>query len=121
MAFKMEHVHLKSRDPAKTARFYIENFGATLVEATHGDTRFRLDLHGLTLNVTGFIEYQKREQRYGIEHLSLQTDDMDGALAKIEASDGRLLEQLTVKIRGRERRVAFVESPDGIQVELVEM
>ncbi|OGA79906.1 MAG: hypothetical protein A3G27_02010 [Betaproteobacteria bacterium RIFCSPLOWO2_12_FULL_66_14] len=121
MAFKLEHVHLKSRDPAKTAGFYIENFGATLIEATHGDTRFRLDLHGLTLNVTGFIDYQKREQRFGIEHLSLQTDDMDGALAKLQANGARLLEQLTVHIRGCDRRVCFVESPDGIQVELVEM
>src|ERR1019366_2986643 len=28
MAFNLNHVHLKTRDPAATIRFYIENFGA---------------------------------------------------------------------------------------------
>jgi glyoxylase I family protein len=120
MAYKLEHVHLKTRDPAKTAAFYIENFGATLIKASDDKTRFRLDLDGLALNLSGFIDYQKREQRYGIEHLSLQTDDMDSAVAGLQAKGARLLEQLTVRLGDRDRRVCFIEDPDGIQIELVE-
>ena len=29
MAFKLEHIHLKTREPHQTARFYIDNLGAT--------------------------------------------------------------------------------------------
>ena len=57
MAFNLNHVHLKTRDPAATIRFYIENFGATLKAKT--DTGFNLDLHGLQLNVTDLNAAQK--------------------------------------------------------------
>ena len=32
MAFAVNHVHLKTPDPAATAKFYVENFGATIKE-----------------------------------------------------------------------------------------
>ena len=30
MAFSVQHVHLKTPDPHKTAQFYVDNFGAKL-------------------------------------------------------------------------------------------
>ena len=120
LGFKLGHVHLKTRDPARTAHFYMDNLGAALVDTTHGGTSWRLDLDGLRLHVSGFIESQKREQCYGIEHLSLETDHFDETVDNMVRDGGRLLEQFTASIEGRDRRVAFVEGPDGIQLELVE-
>ena len=37
MAFTLDHVHLRTQDPKKTAEFYVENLGAT-VEAELGAT-----------------------------------------------------------------------------------
>ena len=51
MALNLNHVHLKTPDPQKTAQFYIDTLGATKVEDV-GDIGVRLNLHGLTLNVT---------------------------------------------------------------------
>jgi len=51
MALSLNHVHLKTPDPQKTAQFYIDTLGATKI-ADVGDIGVRLDLHGLTLNVT---------------------------------------------------------------------
>ena len=31
MSFKMNHVHLKTKDPEKTAKFYVETMGATII------------------------------------------------------------------------------------------
>ena len=31
MAFGIHHVHLKTRDPKQTMRFYVDNLGATLL------------------------------------------------------------------------------------------
>ena len=31
MALRINHVHVKTRDPKKTTQFYIDNLGATLV------------------------------------------------------------------------------------------
>ena len=47
----VQHVHLKTRDPKQTVQFYVDNFGATLKAEIPG-RGFRLDLHGLQLNIT---------------------------------------------------------------------
>lgn len=117
MAFKLNHVHLKTTDPQKTAKFYVENLGATIVSEI-GTRGIRLNLHGLTLNVTTFVEDQTRQQVYGMEHFALDTDDLDGTVAKLTASGARVMEQMT---SGNGRRICFLEGPDGVQLEIIEV
>lgn len=122
MAFKLEHVHVKTRDPKATARFYTEALGATLVEAKDGGQHFRLDLHGLALNVTDHIGTQQRDQRYGLEHFAIQTDDLDGTVARLEAQGGRVLEEFASSVPAHDGgRVCFIEGPEGVQFELIEV
>src|SRR5687767_5831585 len=83
MAFKLNHVHLKSEDPKKTADFYINNLGATLM-AEIGTRGYRVNLHGLTLNITTIVADQKRQQLYGMEHFAIDTDDLDGTISKLQ-------------------------------------
>ena len=83
-----------------------------------GANGLRLDLHGLTLNVTKFIESQKHEQKYGIEHIALDTDDMPALVEKLKASGTKILEETTV---GNGRKVCFFEGPDGVHLELLEV
>jgi catechol 2,3-dioxygenase-like lactoylglutathione lyase family enzyme len=45
MTLKLNHPHLKTRDPEKTVRFYVDNLGATVV--SENPNGYRLDLHGL--------------------------------------------------------------------------
>ena len=117
MTLKLNHVHLKTKDPAKTARFYVENLGAKIVsESPSGG--YRLDLHGLSLNVTNFLEKQTREQKYGMEHIAIDTDELDALVEKLKAKGIRILEQTTVS---GGRRVCFFEGPDGVQLEFIEM
>ena len=92
MAFKLNHLHLKSPDPKKTADFYVENLGATLVSEVGGGRGFRLDLHGLPLNITGMIDSQSHEQNLGIEHIAIDTDDMPGTVAKLREQGAKILE-----------------------------
>jgi catechol 2,3-dioxygenase-like lactoylglutathione lyase family enzyme len=68
MSFAVNHVHLKTADPAATVRFYVENFGATVKSDIPG-RGYQLDLHGLQLNVTNKVASQNHEQHYGIEHI----------------------------------------------------
>jgi catechol 2,3-dioxygenase-like lactoylglutathione lyase family enzyme len=117
MAFKLNHVHLKTKDPKQTAQFYVDNLGATIV-AEIGTRGYRLNLHGLTLNVTTFVEDQSRQQVYGMEHFAIDTDDLDGAVTKLKANGARVLEEM---VAGSGRRICFLEGPDGVQLELIEM
>ena len=117
MAFKMNHIHLKTPDPDKTAKFYVDNLGAKIVGQA-GANGVRLDLHGLSVNVTKFIDGQTREQLYGIEHIAIDTDDMDNVVSSLKAGGAKILEETRV---GEGRRVCFFEGPEGVQLEVLEM
>jgi len=116
MAFAINHVHLKTRDPKQTMQFYVDNFGAKFV-AEIGTRGYRVDLHGLTLNITTIVDGQSREQHYGIEHLALNTDGYAGTLTQLRANGVRVLEELQ---GSSGRRVGFLEAPDGAQIEIIE-
>jgi catechol 2,3-dioxygenase-like lactoylglutathione lyase family enzyme len=117
MALQLNHVHLKTRDPEKTAQFYVETLGAEMVGHA-GTGGYRLNLHGLSLNVTPFIESQTREQKYGMEHIAIDTDELDSLIEKLKISGIHILEQTTIS---GGRRVCFFEGPDGVQLEFIEM
>ena len=97
-------------------QFYVDNLGATLI-ADMGARGYRVNLHGLQLNITGLIESQGREQHYGIEHIAVDTDDYPGMLAQFQAKGIRILEELPPS---NGRRVCFLEAPDGVQIEVIE-
>lgn len=75
MAFKLDHLHIKTPEPKKTAQYYVDHLGATIVEEWEG-LGYVLDLHGLPANMTTFDKDQTREQSYGIEHIAFETDDV---------------------------------------------
>ena len=117
MTLKLNHVHLKTRDPEKTAKFYVDTLGATIVSKSPNGS-YRLDLHGLHLNVSQFLQEQTRKQMYGMEHIAIDTDELDVLVEKLKGQGINILEQ-TVVSGGR--RVCFFEGPDGVQLEFIEM
>ena len=89
MAMQLGHVHIKTgEDPQKVAKFYIDNFGATVKRETPG-RGCQLDLHGMQLNVTTINADQNHEQHVGIEHIAIETDDYAGALANLKKTARR--------------------------------
>lgn len=116
MTFTVQHVHIKTHDPKQTAQFYIDNFGATMIGEIPG-RGVRVNLHGLQLNITTLIAVQNHEQYYGIEHMAVETDDYAGTLAQLRKNGVRILEELPPN---NGRHVAFVECPEGTQMEVIE-
>ena len=121
MSFKVNHLHLKIPDPRTTAQWYVDYLGAKVVserQSPSGQPILRLDLHGVPLNVTGYIEGQRLEQHYGLEHVAIDTDDFDAQVEKIKASGAKILEERSLPDG---RRVCFFEGPDGVRLEFLEM
>ena len=116
MTLTVQHVHLKTRDVQRTIQYYTDNFGATTKAEIPG-RGYQLDLHGVQLNVTGLIPEQNHEQHYGIEHMAVVTDDFPATLEKLRQNGVAILEELT---GGTGHRVAFVQAPDGAQMEIIE-
>jgi catechol 2,3-dioxygenase-like lactoylglutathione lyase family enzyme len=117
MTLKLNHLHLKTNDPDGTVKFYVETLGAKVVSQS-ANGGYRIDLHGLSLNVSKFLDNQTREQKFGMEHLAIDTDELDALVEKLKARGIKILEQ-TVVSGGR--RVCFFEGPDGVQLEFIEM
>ena len=116
MAMQLGHVHIKTReDPQKVAKFYIDNFGATVKRETPG-RGCQLDLHGVQLNVTTINADQNHEQHVGIEHIAIETDDYPGARANLKKNGAQILEERF----NNGRHVCWVAAPDGAQMELIE-
>ncbi len=121
MSYRVNHLHLKTPDPRKTAQWYVDYLGAKVVserKSPSGQPILRLDLHGVPLNVTGYIEGQRLEQHYGLEHVAVDTDDLAGEVEKIKASGAKILEERTLPDG---RKVCFFEGPDGVRLEFLEM
>ena len=118
MSFKLNHLHIKSSDPTKTAEWYVDNLGARIVSEVGGGRGYRLDLHGMPLNVTGKIDGQTHEQVFGIEHIAIDTDDMEETIKSLKANGAQILEESSV---GTGRKVCFFEGPDGVCLEVLEM
>jgi catechol 2,3-dioxygenase-like lactoylglutathione lyase family enzyme len=109
-------INSQVNEPLARKKLAVENLGATYVAEIPGRGH-RLNLHGLTLNITTLISAQNHEQHYGIEHIALDTDDYSGAMAKLRENGVRVLEELPPN---NGRRVCFLEAPDGAQIELIE-
>jgi catechol 2,3-dioxygenase-like lactoylglutathione lyase family enzyme len=120
MGFKINHLHIKTADPQKAVNWFVDNLGARIVsENRSGETTgFRIDLHGLSMNVTGFITGQKLEQHFGMEHLALDTDDLPGTVKKLRAKGARILEERQLPDG---RHVCFFEGPEGVRLEVMEV
>lgn len=115
VALKLNHLHLKTGDPDRTARFYVDQLGAKIVSQSPGGG-YHLDLHGLSLNVTNSSGRQAREQIHRVEHMAIHSDELDSHVAK-KAQDIQTLEQSTASGRWR---VCLLEGPDGVQLQFVE-
>src|SRR4029078_12036470 len=96
MSFRINHLHLKTPDPKKTAEFYVEYTGAKIVKENirpDGSKNYRLDLHGVELNVTEFLTEQKLSQFYGLEHVAIDTNNFDGEANKVKSAGLKILEE----------------------------
>ena len=121
MAFKVNHLHLKSPDPRKTAAWYVEFLEAKIVsekQNPNGHPTLRLDLHGVPLNITGFLEVQRLEQHYGLEHVAIDADDFLEQVKKIKDRGIKILEERTLPDG---RRICFFEGPEGVRLEFLEV
>ena len=114
MAFTVRHFHVKTKDEKKTADWWVENFGAEIVDRTHG-TGYQLKLDGVIFNVTTLVDFQVREQYYGLEHLAIHTGDR-GDVEKLIANGARVLEESPIP--EMKLNVYFMETPEGVQLEV---
>jgi catechol 2,3-dioxygenase-like lactoylglutathione lyase family enzyme len=126
MRFVYNHLHFRSEDPDAAAKFYCDNFGASIKsESPLANTKsIQLELNGETLmTISGRADGEdpvpgSTEPRYGLDHFGFEVDDMDAVAAHLKANGVRFNCEPWTMPSGTS--VAFVVAPDEVSVEIIQ-
>lgn len=118
-----DHLHLRSPDPERTARFYVEALKArevSRVELRSG-LRVVVDLGGLTLFIEQVPAGTARPPEppfQGLEHIGLVVNDLDAAMTDLRERGVRFVIEPQQPRPGV--RIVFIEGPERVSIELIE-
>ena len=126
MKFVYNHLHFRSEDPDAAAKFYCDNFDATIrsVRPLSTTKSIVLELDGEPLmTISGQAEGEdpipgSSEPRFGLDHFGFEVDDMDAAAARLKANKVQFNCEPWTMPSGS--TVAFIEAPDHVSVELIQ-
>ena len=117
------HLHLRSDDPATTLAWYEDLFGGVPDEMKGRLTGLRYN-DGLWLLVgqqrDGALE---RTAGRSFDHLGWEVDDLDAFITMLQSKGIELDSgpREVTNAAGQELKIAFVVSPEGVRIEIVEV
>jgi len=114
----LHHVHLRAPDPAVALAWYVDTFGGTI-----GKLKDRID----GVNYGGvWILVQRGEATpslgHAIDHIGFRPLNVDSVVAGLKTKNVKVTTEprpLTLA-SGATMRLAFIEGPDGVRIELVQ-
>ena len=128
MAYAINHVHIRSKDPHASASWYEKHFGAKKVserEIMQGTVTLSMEVGGpVRLNISSRPEGASDERavaelnRLGLEHFGFAVGDLEAEIEKLERADVRIVLPVTEVVGGT--LLAYVEGPDDVLIELVQ-
>ncbi|MDA1258721.1 MAG: VOC family protein [Chloroflexi bacterium] len=128
MHHAINHVHIRSSDPNASAAWYTEHFGAKVLssrEVMPGSITITMDTGSpVRLNISSPPPGSSDERavaeinRLGLEHYGFDTDDIEADIAHFEGAGVRVI--MPVKDVGSGAKIAYIEGPDDVVIELVQ-
>ena len=119
-----DHVHLVSEDPHAAAQWYVDKLGGKI--ARSGDVRGAPQVY---VSFGGFIVIVRGQRpgetangkpglEWGIDHFGVRvTGDFDGFCSELKRKGVTF--SMEPKDFNETTRIAFIEAPDGVSVELL--
>ena len=88
-----------------------------------GSSSVRLDIDGTRINVTSApagetLPDGTADSHYGLEHFGFDTDDIEAAMAHVQAHGAEVLLPITQMATGS--RISYIKGPDNVRIELVQ-
>ncbi|MBM3957894.1 MAG: VOC family protein [Gemmatimonadetes bacterium] len=127
MAFKINHIHLKTKDPKKTADWWVKAFNFKIVSDVTRPTGDRFiscrSEDGLGVNISGARTGDRMGPadgglHFGLEHFGLDSADIEADIRRLKGSGCELQEGPIEGAGGV--RIAFLKAPDDVRIELVQ-
>jgi lactoylglutathione lyase len=122
----LAHVAIRSKDVERSVAFYAGRLGFTEMMRLNFDDG-RLMLVYLRITDTMFLELfpdaegdrAPGKMAVGINHFCLEVDDLEAVVARLAAADVPLTQPLKKGLDGNWQ--AWIEDPDGVRIELMQM
>ena len=128
MGYAINHVHIRSSDPHASASWYKKHFSAKIVsdrEVMPGTITISMEVGGpVRLNISSQPDGSSDERsvaelnRLGLEHFGFGVEDLGAELERLEGAGVRIVLPLTEVVGGA--RLAYIEGPDDVLIELVQ-
>ena len=119
-----DHVHLLSREPRATAQWYSEHLGGRIVRDVEvkGAPQVDVAFGGFVVIVRGQRNQETAEDKsqlhWGVDHFGLGVQgDFDAFCQQLKSQGVRF--SVEPKDFNETTRIAFIEAPDGVSVELL--
>jgi glyoxylase I family protein len=123
---RVHHIAIICTDYEKSKHFYTQVLGLKIVREVYREQR---DSYKLDLEVAGQYQVElfsfpnpaprpSRPEAAGLRHLAFEVDNIDEAVAHIEAA-GTAVEPIRVD-EFTDKRYTFFADPDGLPIEFVE-
>jgi lactoylglutathione lyase len=120
MILKIDHIHFYSGDIEKMAAYFRDVFGAT--EISRDERSIRMDVKGSPLNIMTLDpkteQFETGKNRRGLDHIGFLVKDIEAMLEEMKKKGVRISTDLKVLPGGA--KMAFVDGPEGIRIELME-
>jgi len=128
MPFRINHIHLKSPDPKKTADWYVAAFNFKIIAddvRVFGDRFIRCQSEdgGMSVNISGARTGETlgpgdANPHHGLEHFGLDTDDIEAEIKRLVGLGATHMEGPIKMATGGQ--IAFIKAPDDVRLELIQ-
>jgi catechol 2,3-dioxygenase-like lactoylglutathione lyase family enzyme len=120
-----DHVHLLSKNPQATANWYVDKFGADIVRSgeVRGAPQFYVEIGGGSMLIVrgerpGESTVEKPGLEWGVDHFGVHVKgDFDAFCTGLKAKG--VVFSVEPKVNNPTTRLAFINAPDGVSVELL--
>ncbi len=125
--YNLNHIHLKSNDPEKTAKWWVETFGFEIVDDSTRETGDRFikcrSGNGVPVNISGPLNGQvlaasDSGPNLGLEHFGFDVENIDDELERLSKLGAPLVDGPNKLPDGT--RFCWVSAPDNVRVELIQ-
>jgi lactoylglutathione lyase len=116
-SYRFDHMHLYTANPEAAAQWYEKMLGAEVIRSTAGG-KPRIDLKVGGADIFLLPVEKTPEGKNSLDHFGFIVDDVDAAIADLRAKGAKVtMEPNTVRPG---TRISFIESPEGVRIEILQ-
>ena len=122
--FTYDHIHIRSRDPEKTAAYYEDMFDAQIIRTMQeGKPRIDMKIGGQDVFIAPVAANSKVNPPpvtpyQGLDHFGLRVTDIDKVVADLKAKGAEFTMELNEPRPGI--KICFIRGPEGVSIEVLE-